>query len=360
MRIYILFIIFIFLLTANSFVFADDDKESAPLIRGYITNRFFNPIKLKVFNIESPSFFYENKSLEDNSYVPEVNLKLTAENVSDYMLVVGVHEIFIPKSTKLSGYISDVIPPGRFNKKGFFKVTFNEAICPDGKVITLENEIVSKSSDMIYNPVKHAGKTTLGLLSGGLAGALIAYQLGGLGLAVASHGYSLAAGAATGGFLGTIGGLASKGKESSIEPGTELTIAPIDDISLIQLKQITCSKSEIKQAENNESDEKVKIDIVSVKKKKLLGETVYKLNVKVLNNTENTFRLNNFFLRDSQGKEYSASIVDFNDEIFVTFLPSKESTAQLEFFVDHPKANYWLVLKDKNYSKEIGQWELVK
>lgn len=339
-----------------------DSERSPSIIQGYITNKFFNPIKLKVFNVEDQFFYYENKNIEDDSYVPKLNLKLTAENISDYSLMIGNSEIFLPQSTKLSGFISEVIPAKRFNKKGFFKVTFDQAICPDGKVIPLEDKIISQSVDMIYSPIQHAGKATVGLLSGGVIGALIAYQLGGLGLSIASHGYSLAAGAAAGGFLGTAGGLASRGKEAGLEPGSELIITPIDEISLIQLKQISCKKVDAKEiAENkiNEDVKDVKVDIISVKRKKdVLGESVYKLNVKIVNNTNKDLRLDNFFLRDSQGKEYSNSFTDFNENLFDTFPPKQESTAKMEFFVEHIKADHWLVLKDKSYGKEIGSWEI--
>ena len=336
-----------------------DSERSPSIIQGYITNKFFNPIKLKVFNIEDQFFYYENKNLEDDSYVPKLNLKLTAENISDYSLMIGNSEIFLPQSTKLSGFISEVIPAKKFNKKGFFKVTFDQAICPDGKVIPLEDKIISQSVDMIYSPIQHAGKATIGLISGGVLGALLAYQLGGLGLSIVSHGYSLAAGAAVGGFLGTAGGLTNRGKEAGLEPGSELIITPIDEISLIQLKQISCKKVDVKEVVENKINEDVKVDILSVKRKKdVMGESVYKLNVKIVNNTSKDLRLDNFFLRDSQGKEYSNSFTDFNENLFDTFPPKQESTAKMEFFVEHIKAHHWLVLKDKSYGKEIGSWEI--
>ena len=336
-----------------------DSEKSPTIIQGYITNKLFNPIKLRVFNIEDQFFYYENKNLEDNSYVPKVNLKLTAENINDYSLKLGNSEIFLPESTKLSGFISEVIPAKKFNKKGFFKVTFDQAICPNGRVIPLEDKIISQSVDMVYSPIQHAGKATVGLLSGGIIGALAAYQLGGLGLSIASHGYSLAAGAAAGGFLGAAGGLASKGKEAGLEPGGELIITPIDEISLIQLKQINCKKADIKEIAENKTAENVKVDIISVKRKKdVMGESVYRLNVKIVNNTDKDLRLDNFFLRDSQGKEYSNSFTDFDESLFDTFPPKQEKIAKMDFFVDHIKANHWLVLKDKSYGKEIGSWEI--
>ena len=357
MRIFKTFICFFLLiiLSLSDEVLASDNVQ---IFQGYITNKIYKPLKLKVFELDKDSLFTIEKNLEDNSYIPNLNLKITAENALDYSLTVNDENIFIPKSTKFSGYISEIEPPKSFNRRGFYRVTFENAICPDGQNIYLKPNITSKSKGETYNPLQHLGKTTLGLLGGSLAGTLFTYQLGGLGLALASHGYSLAAGAALGGFIGTVSGVASTGKSPTIEPGSDLIIAPLDEISFEQLKQITCKSIE----EENLVTEPQKADlkILSVKEKKdFSGETAFKIKVEFTNNSNENYRLGNFFLRDSQGKEYNTSFINADDEIFTDFPPKQTKIATLEFFVEHPKASHWIVLKNKTFNEEIGSWEII-
>ncbi|MBI3591630.1 MAG: hypothetical protein HY094_09685 [Candidatus Melainabacteria bacterium] len=320
-------------------------------------------MKLKVFNVDKEFFYTSDRNLDDGSYVPKLNLEVTAENTLDYSLILEDENIFIPESTKFTGHISEIDPPKKFNKNGYFKVTFDKAICPDGTEINLKSSLTSKSEHKVYSPLQHLGKTALSLVGGSLAGALVTLNLGGLGLAAATHGYSLAVGAGAGGFLGTVGGVVSSGKKARIEPGSELTMVPVDDVSLEQLKQVTCKKSEPKEKEEvvkNDKNEKVDLKILSVKKNKYaLGEAMLKINIRITNNSKDIYRLNNFFLLDSQGKEYTTSIVDVDEDIFKDFPPKITKTANLEFFVDHPKASHWLVLKDRNFSEEIGKWKIV-
>ena len=351
-KFYLLFICLFFFLPSHA-------EERSTIFKGYITNKIFKPINLKVYSIDKKSLYTTERNLEDNSYVPILNLRVTAENTFDYSLAVDDESIFIPKATKFSGYISDIQPPKAFDKKGYLKITFDKVICPDGKLLYLEPNLSSSSQAKVYSPLRHAGKATLGLLGGSLAGAFFTYQLGGLGLALATHGYSLAAGAAAGGFVGVVGGLASKGKKTSIEPGDELSIMPIDEVSVHELKQVTCNQRPIIITEESDSNKTIDIELISIKQKReMLGEAAIKLKVKVKNNSDEKFRLNNFFLRDSQGKEYTTTFTDMDTDMFIDFPPYETKVAKLDFLVEHPKASHWLVLKDKNYARALGTWKV--
>ncbi len=329
------------------------------IIHGYITNKIYKPIKLKIFQIDKDTIYQAEENLEDNSYTPFLNLKVTAEITTDYSIDSDKNNIFIPKATKLSGYISEIQSPRNFDRKGYFKIKFDKAVCPDGENILLESELSSRSEAKIYNPMRHIGKATLGLLGGSLVGTLFSFQFGGLPLAITSHGYSLAIGAATGGFLGAVGGIAAKGKKSSIELGDELIIVPIDDVSLGELNQVTCKNIEIPEINEKPAPINVKVEILSIKEKKdLLGESALKINIKFTNNSDKLYRLNNFFLKDSQGNEYTTSFTDVNSDIFLNFPPNEIKNAQIEFLVDHPKASHWLLLKDQSFNEVLGMWKI--
>ncbi|MBI2995887.1 MAG: DUF4352 domain-containing protein [Candidatus Melainabacteria bacterium] len=342
----------IFLLQLTCFA-----NTSSPLFRGYIVNKTLIPMKLKIYEIDKDSYYLAERNFDDNSIVPVLNLKVTVENKEDYNLAFEDYKIFIPESTKLIGHISEIIPPKSFDRKGFYKVTFNKAICPSGQTIYLMSDIVSGELTKTYNPLHHLGKSTLSLLGGSLAGALFSYQLGGLGLIVATHGYSLAAGAGIGGLFATVGGFTSSGKSATIEPGNELTLTPLDEVSLEQLKQVTCLKDQVSQTADKSE---LSLEILKVKQKKdIMGDKILKITVKVINNSDEKYRLSNFYLKDSQGKEYSPTFVDLNDDMFIDFPPKLTKIAKLNFFVDYPKATHWLVLKNGTFSKELGSWKVI-
>lgn len=358
-RLIINLIIITLLISNRSLANAANSKEDkSSIFHGYITNKNFKPLKLKIFEIDKNSFFLLDRNLENNSFIPYPNLKVTSEITSDYFLEADNINIFIPESTKLVGYISEIKEPRIFNKKGFYKITFNKAICPNGQKIFLHNEITSNSINSSYNLLHHVGKTTLGLLGGSLAGALVSYGTGGIPLILATHGYSVALGAATGGFIGLTTSFTTKGEQAYIEPGDQLYIAPIDETSLNKLKQINCTSNTSKPLVLD-SSEKVKIQILNIKQKKdIFGETALKVKILFTNNSKEHFRLSNFFLRDSQGKEYSTSFIDLKDDVMIEFLPYETKKAELEFFIDYPNTSHWLVLKDKDFNEEIGNWKL--
>ena len=357
---YLIYIILLLILSFFPKVHAQAKETksiNSSVIHGYISNKIYNPIKLKISEIDKDSLFLIERNLDDDSYVPLLNLMVTAEILSDYL--INEENIFIPELTKFTGYISEIKTAKSFNRKGLFKVTFNSVTCPDSETINLKSNLISESSGPTYNPLHHIGKTTLNLLGGSLAGTLLAYELGGLGLTAATHGYSLACGAATGGFIGTIGGIASKGKNASVEPGQELIIAPIDEISLGQLKQVQCKKIEKEENATVSENKNYDVEILSAKEKKdAFGDSAFKIEIKFTNNSKERYRSSNFFLRDSQGNEYSTSFININEEMFIDFPPNETKKANLEFFVDYPKAKHWLVLKDRNFSNEIGKWKI--
>lgn len=334
--------------------------EEESIFKGYITNKVYKPLKLSVFEIDKSSIFFLERNIEDNSYEPTDNLKITTENKEDYYININNKEIFIPRGAMFIGYIKEVVPGMSFDRGGYFRVAFDKAICPGGEIFNLNTEVTSKSQKVTYNPIKHIGKTTANLIGGALAGTVVSYQLGGLGLIAGTHGYSLAASATGGGFIGTLAGLYGPGMDAKIEPGDNIDLLPVNEISLDQLKQIKCAKTEALTS-TVKTDKDIDLQIISVKEKKdFSGEQAIRIDIQFINNSDNAFRLSNFFLRDSQGKEYTASFIDLKDNIFTEFPPRLTKKAVLQFLVEHPKAKHWLVLKDKNYTHEIGVWEIAR
>jgi hypothetical protein len=356
-----IFYIFIFLLTGNiSYASLEKNAEDQDLsLKGYISNKRILPIKLQILNIDEESFYLTERNLEDNSISPYVNLMMKAELPEDYNLNSSGIAIFIPKGTKFLGHISEIVPEKSFNRRGFFKVKIDKVICPNNETISLQSSITSKSKMMAYAPAGQIGKTTLGLLGGAVVGALLSYKLGGIPLIAASNGYSLAGAAAAGGLIGSIAGFASKGKSARVEPGDELDILPASETGLGELQQITCNSID-ENLVNNKIPTDLKVDILSVKKKRNdFGEVGLKITVKVENNSKVLYKLNNFTLKDSQGKEYYPSFLDFKDDIFAGFPSNETTTSSLEYDIDHPKAKHWLILRDKSFNKEIGRWEVI-
>lgn len=355
--IFLLLVINIFILN-NCFANEADDLNQT-LLKGYITNKKFLPIKLKISDFDKNSFYIAERNLEDNSIEPYVDLMINAYINDDYSLKYGDTNIFIPKSTKFEGRITEIVPAKTFNRKGFYRVTFDKVTCPDNSEVVLKSIIVSRSKIKTYSPANHFGKTVVNALGGAALGTLFSYQLGGLGLIAATHGYSLAAGAGAGGLVGTIIGVASKGKSATLEPGDSLNIIPIGDAGLAELQQFSCMQTLAENKLENTKLSDVKLDILSVKKKRNdFGENAFKITFKFENNSKEIYKLSDFTLKDSQGKEYMPTFLDFKGDFFEKFPPNQIKTSFVEFAVEHPKADHWLILKEKGFNKEIGRWSL--
>ena len=202
----------------------------------------------------------------------------------------------------------------------------------------------------------------MGLVGGSLLGGLISLQVLGIPLSAATHGYSVAIGAGAGGIVGAVNAFADKGKEGMIEPGNELVFSPVDIEDIKKLGQIMCSENvgvEKFHDELGSKSDEITLNVLSIKEKKdSLGGAVVNLKIEFTNNSTEVYKLSNFVLRDSQGKEYLSSISDIEEDVFMKFPPHQSRKVSMEFYVDHPKANHWLVLKGNNFTSEIGIWKL--
>ncbi len=336
----------------------ENERNDSISLKGYISNKHYLPLKLKVLDIDKDSFYLAERNLEDNSIEPYVDLMINAELSEDYSLKYDDVEIFIPKSTKFTGHISEIVPAKSFNRKGFYKVDFDSIVCPDKSIFTLKSNITSRSQIRTYNPAKHFGKTAAHFVGGSIIGALFSYEIGGIGLITATHGYSLAGAAAAGGLIGTVIGVTSKGKKAYVEPGDDLKIVPIGDVGVNELKQIAC-KPVTEVISNDLIPDNIALEIQSVKRKKdEFGEPLLKITISLDNKTKESINVNNFLLRDSQGKEYFPSFLNFKSDVFIKFPKGETVITTLDFPVEHPSAKHWLVLKDKSYNKKLGEWIL--
>lgn len=354
--------LFFLVLTLVKFSFVWDlhakNMENVPneVLKGYIFREKIIPLNLQVASIELPSLFLLESNLEDNSFIPKEGLSLVAEALYTYVFMIKDRNITIPNGTKFAGHITQIEPASNFNKEGYYKILFDEVTCPDGKKIVLNDKLDSVSDAKLYHPLNHVGKTVFGLVGGALAGSVYSYQLGGLPLILATNGYSALTAAALGGFVGTVSSIVKKGKEATIQPGDNLVLYPLDEYGMEKLSQINCP---LLQTVSKKDSSAIDIEILSVKKKKdILGDSSFMVDIKFKNNTEKTYKLNNFYLRDSQGQEYSASIINMKNDIFVSFPPKAITKARLNFFVDYPRASHWLVLKDNNFTDVVGSWKI--
>lgn len=355
-------LIILFILSSLFNLSSKAEDDNSTIIKGYISNKKYKPIKLKISNFKNDNYFLLERNIEDFSIKPESGLMVEARNSEEYSIIENGRYIYLPKNTKFIGSIYEVIPEKKFNRQGYYKVNFDKVICPNGEEIPLKASVTSKSVLMSYHPWSHAGKTALGVVGGSLIGTLISYQLTGLAVAVGSKGYSLAAGAAVGGVIGGITGLALPGPKAKIAPGEPLNIIPVDEVSFEKLEQISCSPGgELLDdvTEKNFTPDGVDLKVVSVKQKKDLFGSIIKVVFELKNNSKEKYKISHFVLKDSSGKEYDATSSDINEDPFKVFLPNETTKTSIEFEVDYPKDSHWLVLKDENFAKQVGRWKII-
>ena len=106
--------------------------------------------------------------------------------------VYGDKGIIIPKGTLAHGRLSNTSGPGKFGREATMDLVFDYLVTPDGREIPIEGKMSTK-----LHPVSQGAKIIaqdIGYtVAGGAVGGLMALNWLGLGGAIASQGYTVAA-----------------------------------------------------------------------------------------------------------------------------------------------------------------------
>ena len=339
-----------FILIFASFIFAlQSPAEERYIFHGYAE---INE-ELK----EDPSILSEEKTQVDkgtkvsmvvsnilNSEKSEEGDEFFAEISNDIKTEKGV---VIPSGSIAHGTISEIVGAKRFNRDANITLEFDYIATPDGREIPINAKMTTKRNP-IHNAAvitaKHAGYTA----AGGAIGSVVALQTLGLGAAIASHGYTVAGGAAIGAVAGLGVAMSKKGNQVLLAPGDEINVKIIDTLSLPVFKESALIEEELR-------NENLQVNVTSVKlEKDPFGEpNTITLGLSIVNKTNRTYSTFDMALVNENRAVYYASPFGDTEMWFTKIPPNSRIAGKVSFSVENPKQKLWLVFFDNYYKKPI-------
>ena len=272
-----------------------------------------------------------------------------AEVTSD---VHGDKGVIIPKGTVAHGTIKQTGEAKRLGRDGYLDLSFDYLVTPDGREIPIEGKMSTK-----LHPLKAATKivaTDIGYTAvGGVAGGFFALQALGLEAAIASHGYTLAGGAAVGGTIGLGMSLYRKGKNVLIAPGDEIKVKIMSNVELPVYKD-----DALKQEEMNFPGLDIRIANILYEKDPFGEVNTITLSLSISNMSKKNISGMDFTLVNSYNAVFTPSIFGDTKLLFSQLKPGDRFAGRMSFSVNSVKDSFWLVLNDRATKKPLTRISL--
>jgi hypothetical protein len=230
---------------------------------------------------------------------------------------------------------------------------FDKLISPDGEYQLPFHATVSTKDSLLKSVAKVAAIDSGYVAEGALAGAILSVQFTGITGAIATHGYSVAIGAAVGAGIGAFGAAKRKGKILSVYPGDTMKMVTAEPISLPGF-----DKTQLLSGQKHESIKTLGITInKTVYRKDPSGDR--RANLLVVDLTMNNKSAKEYKFKDL------AVVSDLNqryqpwiDQGFRALMeksvaPNSEQEGVVTFGVGPKKRKYWLVLLDPYKHTEL-------
>ncbi len=254
-------------------------------------------------------------------------------------------KVVVPKGTIVHGVVEVIQNPKRAGRNGFIATRFDYMVTPDGREIPIEGGSTTRDGKA-KAAAKVVARSTAFTGVGGIVGALMALKYGGLGTAVASHGYSIAGGAAVGGVVGLVTAMVTKGKSAMIEPGTEIRVKLADSLALPTMNIPDPSA-------DNYSLPGLDVKVLGMRfDKDPFGEpNELTMTLEISNKTEYTFSTFEIGLEDEYGNVFFPSPFGDTGMWFNRLTPNSKTVSNVTFSVDNPTQQHKLVFY-KQYTRE--------
>lgn len=267
-----------------------------------------------------------------------------AEITSD---VIGDKGVILPKGTIAHGTITETGEAKRLGRNGYLNLSFDTLTTPDGREIPIEGKMSTK-----LHPVKEAGKivaTDIGYTAaGGVIGGIFALQALGPAAAVASHGYTIAGGAALGGTIGLGMSLVRKGKNVLISPGDEIKVKILSNVDLPVYKEEALLRKELFYPGLD-----VRISNILYEKDPFGEVNTITLSVAITNMSDKTISGMDLALVNDYNAVFNPSIFGDTKLLFSQIKPGDRYAGKISFSVHSVKGTYWLTVNDRAKNKPL-------
>jgi hypothetical protein len=293
------------------------------------------------------------------SLVMAVNVNSEISKVGDdivAMVSIDVKDhgkVILPGQWWVHGKVSEVEHQRRLGRDGYVSVKFDKLVSPDGKYQVPIEASASTKESTAKSVTKVVAKDSLMVTKGAVGGAITSVQLTGIPLAVATHGYSVAAGAAAGAGIGLIGALKRKGNIASSLRGEELKFN-IDKPLILpafneQVLPSALAPSKVENLEIVVNKASFGPDPFGDKRSRVLF-----VGFKMDNKSDREYSFANLVVVSDHNQMYypyalSTALKERNKRV----PPNSIEEGTLSFDVDSPKRKYWLVLMDRGNCEEL-------
>ena len=335
-------------------------------------------IPLRVTQIPT-DFGMINKDIEGKLIPLNTNAEVVLENIYDIRLSENSNakgqlstnnmkeelssdslKILLPKGSKFYAKVKNSELAKSFNRDGFIELEFYkievgtsskpQSISIPKGVLNADNMELRES---FSNKASKVGKAIGYTLGGALIAPLLSYQIA--GVLAFSNPYIAGGTAATGAAIGLAYGIASKGKNFNLEPGSEIKLKLNNDWLLSELDSEsfinTKAQENIKEPTSTEPKtqlaQKALLKINKIKKTASnFNQKCLKINLDYDNKSTEAIRFLSFRLVDSMNKEYFPDGDSFKGGQLAE-LPLV-GNLDLTYCVDFSKAIYNLELRGVN------------
>ena len=267
-----------------------------------------------------------------------------AEVTSD---VYGDKGIIVPKGTVAHGTIIESAEAKRLGRDGYINLSFDYLVTPDGREIPIEGKMSTK-----LHPIKNAAKivaTDVGYTAaGGVLGGVFAAQALGIEAAIASQGYTVAAGAAVGAGVGLGMALYRKGKDVLIAPGDEIKVKILSNVELPVYKE-----EALKQKEEKYPGIDIRIANILYEKDPFGEVNTLTLSVSISNMSDKSFSGMDIALMNDYNTIFNPSIFGDTRLLFTQFKPGDRKAGKISFAVNNVKQSYWLIVNNRATNKPL-------
>ncbi len=254
-------------------------------------------------------------------------------------------QVVIPRGTVMHGVLITIEGPKRAGRNGYINTRFDYLITPDGRKVPIEGNSTTRDSKS-KAAAKVVGRAVGYTAIGGVVGTVIALQLGGLAGAAASHGSTLAGGAAIGGAAGLTIAMLKKGNSVMLPPGAEMQVKFSEPLTLptMTMPDETAEDYSIPGLQ-------VKVASMRIDRHPFGEMTDIKLTLDIQNQTENTFSNFDIGLEDELGNLFFPSPLGDTSMWSSNIKPSSHLNSNITFSVYNVKLRHKLVFF-KPYSRE--------
>ena len=338
-------------------------------------------IPLRVTQIPT-DFGMINKDIEGKLIPLNTNAEVVLENIYDIRLSENSNvkgqlstnnmkeelssdslKILLPKGSKFYAKVKSSELAKSFNRDGFVTLEFYKIevnVSSKSQSISIPQGVLNADNmglrESFSNKASKVGKALGYTLGGALIAPLVSYQIA--GVLAFSNPYIAGGTAATGAAIGLAYGVASKGKNFNLEPGSEIKLKLNNDWLLSELDSQSLINSEVqgdikditKSSTIEPKNQLAKKALLKINKIKKTGsnfnQKCLKINLDYENKSTEAIRFLSFRLVDSMSKEYFPDGDSFKGGQLAE-LPLV-GNLDLIYCVDFSKAIYNLELRGVN------------